>query len=60
MYLADTNILLRFLLKSDAAYPDIRAAVRILKRGGSRSSRHLRILQNFGMSVAGLLLRVVD
>lgn len=31
MYLADTNILLRFLLRNDPAYPDIRRAVRILK-----------------------------
>lgn len=31
MYLADTNILLRFLLRSDPAYPAIRQAVRILK-----------------------------
>lgn len=30
MYLADTNILLRFLLRSDPAYPAIRQAVRIL------------------------------
>jgi predicted nucleic acid-binding protein len=31
MYLADTNILLRFLLANDPAYPTIRQAVRILK-----------------------------
>lgn len=31
MYLADTNILLRFLLRSDPNYPAIRRAVRILK-----------------------------
>jgi predicted nucleic acid-binding protein len=31
MYLADTNILLRFLLRNDPAYPDIRQAIRILK-----------------------------
>ena len=31
MYLADTNILLRFLLRNDPAYPAIRLAVRILK-----------------------------
>lgn len=31
MYLADTNILLRFLLRNDPAYPTIRQAVRILK-----------------------------
>ena len=31
MYLADTNILLRFLLRSDPAYASIRQAVRILK-----------------------------
>lgn len=31
MYLADTNILLRFLLHNDPAYPTIRQAVRILK-----------------------------
>jgi len=31
MYLADTNILLRFLLRHDPAYPTIRQAVRILK-----------------------------
>lgn len=31
MYLVDTNILLRFLLRNDPAYPTIRQAVRILK-----------------------------
>ena len=31
MYLADTNILLRFLLRNDPAYPTIRQAVRSLK-----------------------------
>jgi predicted nucleic acid-binding protein len=31
MYLADTNILLRFLLRNDPAYSTIRQAVRILK-----------------------------
>jgi len=31
MYLADTNILLRFLLRNDPAYPAIRQAVRTLK-----------------------------
>ena len=31
MYLADTNILLRFLLRNDPAYPIIRQAVRTLK-----------------------------
>ena len=31
MYLADTNILLRFLLRNDPAYPTIRQAIRILK-----------------------------
>lgn len=31
MYLADTNILLRFLLRNDLAYPTIRQAVRSLK-----------------------------
>lgn len=31
MYLADTNILLRFLLRNDSSYPAIRQAVRILK-----------------------------
>lgn len=31
MYLADTNILLRFLLRSDPEYQAIRRAVRILK-----------------------------
>jgi predicted nucleic acid-binding protein len=31
MYLADTNILLRFLLRNDPAYPAIRQAVRNLK-----------------------------
>ena len=33
MYLADTNILLRFLLLNDPAYPAIRQAVRSLKVG---------------------------
>lgn len=31
MYLVDTNILLRFLLNKDPAYPAIRQAVRTLK-----------------------------
>jgi predicted nucleic acid-binding protein len=31
MYLADTNILLRFLLRNDPTYPAIRQAVRNLK-----------------------------
>jgi predicted nucleic acid-binding protein len=31
MYLADTNILLRFLLRNDPAYQTIRQAVRMLK-----------------------------
>ena len=31
MYLVDTNILLRFLLRNNPADPDIRQAVRILK-----------------------------
>ena len=31
MYLADTNILLRFLLRKDPTYLAIRQAVRILK-----------------------------
>lgn len=30
-YLADTNILLRFLLRNDPAYPTVRRAVRLLK-----------------------------
>ncbi len=34
MYLADTNILLRFLLRNDPAYPAIRQAVRTLKTRG--------------------------
>ena len=34
MYLADTNILLRFLLLNDPAYPRIRQAVRTLKTRG--------------------------
>ena len=36
MYLADTNILLRFLLRNDPAYPAIRQAVRTLKTRGER------------------------
>ena len=36
MYLADTNILLRFLLLNDAAYPAIRQAVRTLKARGDQ------------------------
>jgi predicted nucleic acid-binding protein len=36
MYLADTNILLRFLLRNDPAYPSIRHAVRTLKARGEQ------------------------
>ena len=36
MYLADTNILLRFLLRKDPAYPAIRHAVRSLKARGEQ------------------------
>jgi predicted nucleic acid-binding protein len=36
MYLADTNILLRFLLRNDPAYPAIRQAVRTLKSRGEQ------------------------
>src|SRR6266849_2646921 len=36
MYLADTNILLRFLLRNDPAYPAIRQAVRTLKTRGEQ------------------------
>ena len=36
MYLADTNILLRFLLLNDPAYPAIRQAVRTLKIRGEQ------------------------
>src|SRR6266403_1669524 len=36
MYLADTNILLRFLLRNDRAYPAIRQAVRTLKSRGEQ------------------------
>jgi predicted nucleic acid-binding protein len=36
MYLADTNILLRFLLPNDPAYPTIRQAVRTLKTQGEQ------------------------
>ena len=36
MYLADTNILIRFLLLNDPAYPEIRQAVRTLKTRGER------------------------
>src|SRR5438034_8375330 len=36
MYLADTNILLRFLLLNDPAYPAIRQAVRTLKARGEQ------------------------
>jgi len=38
MYLVDTNIMLRFLIRNDAAYPSIRQAVRILK------SRHEQLV----------------
>src|SRR5215472_16147169 len=31
MHLVDTNILVRFLIRNDAAYPGIRQAVRILR-----------------------------
>src|SRR2546425_9884874 len=36
MYLADTNIVLRFLLRKDPAYPAIRHAVRSLKARGEQ------------------------
>ncbi len=36
MYLADTNTLLRFLLRNDPAYPAIRQAVRTLKTRGEQ------------------------
>lgn len=36
MYLADTNILLRFLLRNDPAYPAIREAVRTIKARGEQ------------------------
>ena len=36
MYLADTNILLRFLLRNDPAYSAIRQAVRTLKARGEQ------------------------
>ncbi|MDX6288577.1 MAG: hypothetical protein QOH42_376 [Blastocatellia bacterium] len=36
MYLADTNILIRFLLRNDPAYPAIRQAVRTLKTRGEQ------------------------
>jgi predicted nucleic acid-binding protein len=36
MYLADTNILLRFLLRNDPSYPAIRQAVRTLKTRGEQ------------------------
>ena len=36
MYLADTNILLRFLLLNDPAYPAIRHSVRTLKARGEQ------------------------
>jgi predicted nucleic acid-binding protein len=36
MYLADTGILLRFLLRNDQSYSAIRKAVRILKTRGEQ------------------------
>jgi predicted nucleic acid-binding protein len=43
MYLVDTNILLRFLLRNDPAYQSIRQAVRILK---TRRERIVTTAQN--------------
>jgi predicted nucleic-acid-binding protein len=51
MYLADTNILLRFLLANDPAYPTIPQAVRILKIQREQIvTTSQKILLNSGMS----------
>jgi hypothetical protein len=39
-YLADTNILLRFLNRTDPDYTATRAAVRIIKARGEEKVRH--------------------
>ena len=72
MYLADTNILLRFLLLNDPAYPAIRQAVRILKARGEQivatpqnmaefwnvCTRPITVRGGLGLSVAATEMRL--
>jgi predicted nucleic acid-binding protein len=47
MYLADTNILLRFLLRNNPAYPAIREAVRTIKARGEQIVTTTRNMTEF-------------
>src|SRR5439155_23307191 len=72
MYLADTNILLRFLLLNDPDYPAIRRAVRTLKARGEQivatpqnmaefwnvCTRPLTVRRGLGLSVAPTEMRL--
>src|SRR5439155_23972679 len=72
MYLADTNILLRFLLLNDPDYPAIRRAVRTLKAGGEQigatpqnmaefwyvCTRPITVRGGLGLSVAATEMRL--
>jgi hypothetical protein len=53
MYFADTNILLRFLLRNDPAYLAVRQAVRILK---TRRQRPVGLLQPLTALLRALVL----
>ena len=72
MYLADTNILLRFLLLNDPAYPAIRHSVRTLKARGEQivatpqnmaefwnvCTRPITVRGGLGLSVAATEMRL--
>ena len=72
MYLADTNILLRFLLLNDAAYPAFRQSVRTLKARGEQivttpqnmaefwnvCTRPITVRGGLGLSVAATEMRL--